>query len=61
MGGLTTERNFPAPRYDFEMLHAETGEPYIHFNVSKANRTIPRPSSTKEPNSREACALRCVG
>eukprot|EP00752_Nemacystus_decipiens_P012849 g11376.t1 len=33
MGGLTTEEIPPAlaPHYEFEMLHAETGEVFLHF------------------------------
>jgi len=33
MGGLTVLHRPPAPRYDFEMLNAETGELYLHFQV----------------------------
>lgn len=55
MGGLTAERNFPAARYDFEMLHAETGEPFLHFKVHRASRAIPRFFSTKELAGKFVC------
>lgn len=33
MGGLTVLDKPPAPRYDFEMLKADTGWLYLHFKV----------------------------
>lgn len=40
MGGLTVLHKPPAPRYDFEMLHAETGELFLHFKVRRRSRYI---------------------
>ncbi len=33
MGGLVITPNIPGPKYDFEMVHAETGELYLHQKV----------------------------
>ena len=34
MGGLKVIPNRPDPSYQWEMLHADTGKLYMHFNVS---------------------------
>ncbi|CAM9575258.1 unnamed protein product [Scytosiphon promiscuus] len=40
MGGLRITDNFPAPRYTFEMLHADTDELFLHFK-GKYKHVIP--------------------
>ena len=37
MGGLTVIDKPPAPRYDFEMLNADTGWLYLHFKVLRTS------------------------
>lgn len=38
MGGLKITFNRPASRYDFEMLHADTGDLFLHFEVRRMDR-----------------------
>lgn len=33
MGGLVVTQNYPAPRYDFELLHADDKSLFMHFRV----------------------------
>lgn len=35
MGGLKVTPHQPAPRYDFEMLHAKDQSLFLHFKVPK--------------------------
>lgn len=39
MGGLRVIPNVPDPSYRWEMVHADTGELFIHFDVSM-NRKV---------------------
>lgn len=45
MGGLRVIPNKPDPSYVWELLRADTGELFLHFNVS---RGLPRISGQKE-------------
>lgn len=36
MGGLKVFPRLPDPSYVWELLHAETGELFLHFDVSDA-------------------------
>lgn len=41
MGGLRVDlTGIPAPHYNFEMLHADTGKLYMHFNVSRSRSGV---------------------
>ena len=35
MGGLKASEGFHVPKYQWEMLYAETGEPFMHFIVRR--------------------------
>ena len=40
MGGLTERHGVPAPKYEWEMLYADTGELFMHFTVKRGGETF---------------------
>lgn len=57
MGGLKVIPNRPGPSYVWEMLHADTGELYLHFDVSRiaACQLGMLPSTTHTDYQRPDC------
>lgn len=58
MGGLRIANVPPAPRYEFEMLHAETDELFLHFKVSRHATGVTAQSATDSVKTTQVYAVR---